>query len=354
MAPAFNLDLFFDLSPDLLCIAGFDGYFKRINPAVAKALGYSREELMARPINDFVYTDDKVITETHRENLRRDIPLLNFENRYVTKGGEIVWLSWTSMPVERDGLVYAIAKDVTHKKKQEEDRNLLIAHLTKVNQDHKQLSYRTSHDLRSPVNNLLGVLYLLDTSRIQDEETLEFIQILRSATEDLSRTLDDYVDALSQREGLQVAVEELSLEESLKRVTQSLKILIDNSHAVIHADFSGAERVHFNKAYLDSVFLNLVTNAIKYARPGVAPVIRIRSSCIEGGRRLTFSDNGLGFDMDKVGDKVFGFRQQFHDHADSKGIGLYLVYTHITSLGGQISLESKPNAGTTFTITFRG
>lgn len=93
-------ELFFELSPDLLCIAGYDVYFKKINGAVSKLLGYSMEELYARPINDFIYPADQDITSKVRADLTRSKPLLNFENRYVTKGGEIVWLSWTSLPVE--------------------------------------------------------------------------------------------------------------------------------------------------------------------------------------------------------------------------------------------------------------
>ncbi len=89
------LELFFQISADLLCIAGFDGYFKQNKSCRSKLLGYTNEELMSRPINDFVYDDDKEITGKVRSELKRGNPLFHFENRYVTKSGEIVWLSWT-------------------------------------------------------------------------------------------------------------------------------------------------------------------------------------------------------------------------------------------------------------------
>ncbi len=116
----FDLEYLFDLSPDLLCIAGYDGYFKKINPAVSKTLGYSNEELFARPINSFVHPDDQEITSKNRQLIREDHPLINFENRYITKSGETVWLSWTSMPIKRDQMVFAIAKIINYKKKIEE------------------------------------------------------------------------------------------------------------------------------------------------------------------------------------------------------------------------------------------
>lgn len=106
----YPLTPFFELSSDLLCIAGFDGYFKRMNPALCDLLEYSKEELLSHPINSFVHPDDRHLTKKHRDNIRKGKPLLNFENRYVTKRGKTVWLSWTSIPLNDKRLVYAIAK----------------------------------------------------------------------------------------------------------------------------------------------------------------------------------------------------------------------------------------------------
>ncbi|MEX0681490.1 MAG: PAS domain-containing sensor histidine kinase [Balneolales bacterium] len=352
--PDFKYELFFELSPDLLCIAGYDGYFKKINRAVSELLGYTMEELYSRPINDFVYHADKDITARVRGELTRSKPLLNFENRYVTKDGKIVWLSWTSLPVDSDQLVFAIAKNITHKKKLESERNEQLANLTRVNKDLKQLSFTTSHDLRSPIHNLLNVFSLIDISKISDKETLELIEILKLSGEQLNQTVNNYVDALSEKQTTHASLEEIDLKEILDGVLQSINSLIQTSKATIHVDFSRLRTIRFNKSYLESVFLNLITNSIKYARPDRPPVISIHSEKINGSGRLIVSDNGLGFDMKKVKNKLFGLHQKFHDHVDSKGIGLYLVYNHVTSLGGKISVESKVNEGAKFIISFKG
>ena len=140
-AANFDLEYFFELSPDLLCIAGFDGYFKKINPSVSITLGYTNEELFASPINSFIHPDDHAITALKRMELYKGQPILNFENRYLTKSGEIVLLSWTSMPIKRDELVFAIAKNVTFKKHLDEfDR--ISAILEMINNDHK-LRFKT-------------------------------------------------------------------------------------------------------------------------------------------------------------------------------------------------------------------
>ena len=349
---AFNLELFFELSHDLFCIAGYDGYFKRINNSVSTILGYTREELFARPISDFIHPDDREITSKYRDHLKKSVPLLNFENRYITKSAEVVWLAWTSMPDEKEKLVYAIAKNITHKKKNEHDRNELLTKLTQLNKDLKQITYSTSHDLRAPVNNLLSVFDLLDVSKIQDVEILGFIDMFRAATESLKGNLNTYVDNL-QQDSLNVQTEQVNLNECINTVLNSLRALIGNSNTTINIDFSEVSHISFNKAYLESVFLNLVTNSIKYAKPGVPAVITTYTQQVDNTTQLVFADNGLGLDMDKVKDKIFGFKQTFHDHAEAKGIGLYLVYNHITNLGGTIVIESKPNEGAKFIITFQ-
>ena len=349
----YSLEFFFESSADLLCIAGFDGYFKRISPSVSRLLGYSHAELMARPIYEFIHPEDRPLTARHRDNISNNVPLLNFENRYITKSGETIWLSWTSMPVEELKLVYAIAKNITHKKKLEHERNALIANLTRVNDELKLATLTTSHDLRSPVSNLLAIFSLMDVSKIQDEKTLEFIEILKMAAESLKQTLSNYEHVLNQNDDLGPAIEKVYFDACLSTVMQSLNSLVRDSKATIAADFAAVEHILFNKPYLESIFLNLVTNSIKYARPGVPPQIKIYSRKSEGVSELVFSDDGQGFDMEQIKDKLFGFRQKFHHHADSKGIGLYLVYHHVTSLGGSIAIDSKPNEGATFVISFK-
>ncbi|TBX70042.1 PAS domain-containing sensor histidine kinase [Flavobacterium silvisoli] len=353
LCDTYNTELFFELSADLLFIAGFDGYFKKVNPAACQLLEYSAEELLDKPINYFIHEDDRDITTQNRNNIKAGIPLLNFENRYVTKSGDIIWLSWTSMPLDDLELVYAIAKNITHIKKMEEERNTLLLNLQKINKDLKKLTYTASHDMRSPVNNLLTVYSLLDTSKIDDEETFEYIEMSKKATEGLKQTLDNYVDNISHNESLLVKSEPLSFEKSLQSVSDSIKSLIKSTRTTLVYDFSEADTIQFNKSYLDSIFLNLITNAIKYANPEVMPIVTISSKKKHDITQLIVTDNGQGFDIKKVKNKIFGLNQKFHNNPDSKGIGLYLVYHHVMDMGGSIDVQSQIGVGTTFTINFK-
>ncbi|MEO8254064.1 MAG: ATP-binding protein, partial [Flavobacterium sp.] len=143
------------------------------------------------------------------------------------------------------------------------------------------------------------------------------------------------------------------LNNCLNEVLCSINSLIKKSKTTITIDFSKTNKILFKKSYLKSIFLNLITNAIKYAKPNTLPVITIRTERINTDTKLIISDDGIGFDMEKVKDKVFGLYQTFNDHIDSHGIGLYLVHNQVTTLGGTITLESEVNQGATFTITIK-
>lgn len=348
-----SLEPFFNLSMDLLCIAGFDGYFKRVNPALIQLLGYTEEELFSRQIREFIHEEDRDMTARYRDNLKNNVPLVNYENRYVTKSGDIIWLHWTSIPLEGENLVYAIAKNITHKKSLEKERIEHLIDLVNKNLELKQLNYTTSHDLRSPVNNLLSIFGFLDIDKIDDPEILETLDYMRRATEGLNKSLNKYVDLLSKKDASELELEEVDFKKVLKQVKLSISSLLNNANVTFNVDFSGLTGVQHNVSYMESIFLNLLTNSIKYARPDVAPVISITSRISEGNKQLVYTDNGLGFDMEKFGNKIFGLNQKFHHNGDSKGVGLYLVYSHINSLGGSIAVESEVNKGVTFTITFK-
>jgi PAS domain S-box-containing protein len=348
----FNFEYFFDLTADLLCIAGYDGYFKKVNPAVSQVLGYTMEELYVTPINDFVHPEDRNTTSQVRDQLHKAKPLLNFENRYVTKSGETVWLSWTSMPVDNQKVVFAIAKNITHQKEIEGKRNSMLSQLSLLNQELKQLTFSTSHDLRAPVNSLVAAFDHLDTDKIEDEETLELIQLLRNTGKKLSVTLNNYVDILKERHEKEASIEQIHLSDTIHGVLESIKSLIESSKTRITIDFSKVDLVQFNVTYLESIFLNLITNSIGYAKPGIAPEINIWSQHHNGQPQLIIQDNGMGMDLEKIGHRIFRINQSFHGNPDSKGVGLYLIYHHVTTLGGRIEVESQVNEGTRFSITF--
>jgi signal transduction histidine kinase len=162
------------------------------------------------------------------------------------------------------------------------------------------------------------------------------------------------INVLIIKENRNLPTLELDFEDIFNNVQSSISNTLINAAAVIETDFSAAPSVAFSSTYMESIFLNLLTNSVKYAHPERSLIVKVATKKdATGGTVLTFSDNGIGMNMEKVKDKIFGLYQRFHNNADSKGIGLYLIHSQIIALGGQIEVESEVNVGTTFTIYFK-
>ena len=348
-----RLEPFFEQSMDCLCIADYEGYFVKINPAFINLLGYCEEELKSKLISEFIYPEDQERTAAFREALKRNVPLVNFENRYLSKSGSIIWLHWTSIPQENERLIYAIAKDITHTKNLEKERISHLSQLSKVNKKLKQQNYSTAHDLRSPLNKIMSLVNLIDLSKIDDADTKEILSLIQLSAEGLKDSMNTHIDSYKEGDVLDIELEEVDFQNVFNKVQNSISSLIERASVKFHIDFCALKTVNFKDIYMESIFLNLITNSIKYARPSIPPEITITTVQENGEKKLIYSDNGRGFDMKKVGGLIFKLNEKFHGNEDSKGVGLYLVHEQITSLGGSIELDSQVDQGTIFTIRFK-
>jgi PAS domain S-box-containing protein len=347
------LSQFFYHTPDLLCIASFEGYFLKVNPAVSKVLGYTEEELLTIFIPDLQVDEDKELTKITRDQMLQGEPLLNFENRYKTKDGDIVWLSWTSIPIYEKRYVFAIAKNVTKRKAFEKQQALFYEDLSRINKDLEHFARLASHNLRSPLANITGLFDLLDYDKIENEDNLNVINLIKQSTEKVSATLESYINELVQKDTNATRhLENLSIEDCLNDVRLSLNAMIEKSNAVIETDFSAFDDIEFNRSYMESILLNLLTNALKYRKPKVAPYVSFKTVFNGNLKQLVIADKGIGFDMNKAKDRIFGLNQTFHTNSDAKGVGLFLVKKQVTEMGGEIAVDSVKDVGTTFTITF--
>lgn len=326
-----------------------------VNDAAINHYGYSREEFLSKSLMDIRPATDipKLIAYQqlpHQPGLRHA-----GEWRHLKKDGSIIDVKVILHEVEQNGIPcrMAVIHDITSEKKHKEEKERMIEELIRTNQDLQQFSYITSHNLRAPISNLLGILTLLDTSAIQDETVAMLLEGMRTSTEDLNRTVNDLVQILIIKSGTESSYEMTDFSESFRKVAATISQLVQDAGAVIQTDFTGAEKILFNKAYLDSIFLNLMTNAIRYRDPARPLHISVHTSEQDDHIYMSFSDNGLGINLERYGDRIFGLYQRFHDFPDGKGLGLYMIRTQITQLGGNITISSQPGAGTTFHIYFK-
>lgn len=345
-----------DSTDDAVISCDLEGKITSWNKGAEKLLGFTAEEAIGDEFKMFVPMDEVLLeTELMHKTIKQD-GFNQVQSKRVKKNGELIDVSITLSPIRDEKKqivgVSKIVRDVTTLNKTKKDLELLIKELTSNNKELKQFSYITSHNLRGPLTNLMGILELLDLDKITDQKTLTLLEAFRSSTNALHNTLDDLIQILIIKENTNHELTSLNLEEHLKKVSASISNTIKRTQTKIDFDFSTTNTVRFNSAYLESIFLNLITNAIKYSKPDQTPHIRISSTIKNNCVQLSFADNGMGMNWEKVKDKIFGLYQKFHRHSDSKGIGLYLVYSQITSLGGSIEVETELNKGTTFVISF--
>ncbi len=281
----------------------------------------------------------------------------NSEFRIVWRDSSIRYIG-TSGFIERvDGKakrIIGVSWDVTMEKEAALEKETLLKELVANNLELKQFTYITSHNLRAPLTNLVSICDIIQPETGIDEFTMQLIEGFKTSTYNLNETLNDLIEVLIIKENRSIHKDLLTFEEIFKKITESLSMSLLEKKVIINADFSVAHSVVFVNEYLESVFLNLLTNAIKYRHPDRDPIITIRTSREpDGDTKLTFTDNGIGINMALAKDKIFGLYKRFHNNSDSKGIGLYLIHSQITTLGGKIEVESEENIGTTFTITFK-
>ena len=240
-------------------------------------------------------------------------------------------------------------QDFTDRKKIEEEREVIIKELIKSNNDLKQFSFITSHNLRAPLSNILGIFQLLDTSGM-DEVNTQLLNLINTSALQLQETIKDLSDIIVIRNQSEVKNEIFKIENIFENICKIyLNTIKDISHS-IKTDFQ-AKEVLLHKPYVESIFINLVSNAIKYRSSKRPLELSITTFANEQDELvIKFSDNGIGLDILRLKDRLFGLYQRFHNHTEGKGLGLFIVKSQVAAMGGSIALESEEDRGTTFTI----
>lgn len=327
-----------------------------VNPAFTNITGYKPKEIIGKPATEYFDRNSVKNNMSKLSQALKNKQELEFESYNTHKNGEKYWLNVTLLPISNSEGEHShwisIQREITKEKEREKEREQLINELTQNNKDLKQFSYITSHNLRAPLSNLTGLLDLLHDIPIENEELKEILNGFSSSTKMLNDTINDLVKVIVIKDSLSIAKEKLHINEILNITLNQLNNIITFNKPEINLKIDKAPIIFVNKTFFESILLNLLTNAIKYRVKERHLKITISSKEINNKIVLTFSDNGIGIDLKRNKDKVFGLYQRFHDYPDSKGLGLYLVKSQVESMGGKIEIESEVNIGTTFTLTF--
>lgn len=329
------------------------------DPKWVKTLGYDPDKFLKEMSwLDLVHPEDSDnVKENMRGLLDGKLPANSLAYRIRTKAGQWKWiLSFSKiLAFKKDGTagnLIGAHLDIDFVKEKERELQEITKELRKTNSELEKFAYITSHNLRAPVVNLMSL------TQIQAEETLtpelneEITNKIHYCVQQLDSTLNDLIEIVASKSGSHVLKESLNIQAELDLIVRSIEKQVSDSGARIETNFAEVKNIYFPKRFLHSILLNLLTNSIKYRSDKRKLVITIKTRIKKDFTVLYFSDNGIGMNMNKFGNKIFGLYQRFHSEIDGKGLGLYIIKSQIESLDGKIEVDSMPDVGTTFKVSF--
>ncbi|CAN5485754.1 hypothetical protein BH09BAC3_BH09BAC3_36490 [soil metagenome] len=323
------------------------------NQGLSNITGYSIEELMGMDGLSLVASE-------YREHIIQKIRTgyeLPYDVIGLKKDGTRYHLEVHAKNIPFQNKVVRVTefRDITERKQIEEsirEQNVRLGdiadNLTSKNEQLEEFTQIVSHNLRAPVGNIVTLLSLYESAN--EAERTEYIHHLKNSSNLLLGTLNELNEVLKIKQSQRIEAQDLEFSMVHNNVCQMLSASISELNADIHADFSAAPKIQYPNIYLESIFLNLVSNALKYHSPTRTPQIRIKTYLKEKDLMLTIEDNGLGINLEKYRHQIFKMRKTFHEHPESRGLGLFLIKNQIESMGGEINLTSVVGKGTTFYV----
>ena len=383
-----ELDRFFTISLDLQCIATFDGYFTRVNPAWQRMLGYTSEELLTQPFLDFVHPDDREPTVAAVSALKTGARVTDFENRYRARDGSYKWILWNAAAFPELGTMYADGRDITERKRAEEalkqhgremevarreqqDNAERLAQLVRELEVAKHVAEEAtaakgeflanmSHEIRTPMNGIIGMTELALRTKLTDRQR-EYLRSVQHSAEALLTLINDILD-FSKIEARRLSLEQVTF-DLRETVEEAVRLLATRAHEKnlelachIHPDVP--QTVVTDPGRLRQVLINLVGNAIKFTERGevvvTVEVQEMRGS--EAALHFTVSDTGIGVPAEKQW-QIFGAFVQADASTTRRyggsGLGLTISAQLVELMGGRIWLESEVGHGSRFHFVAR-
>ena len=369
-----ELDKFFTMSLDMLCIAGLDGYFKRVNPAWEKTLGHSREDMLARPYLEFIHPDDREETISRAGGLARGEDVVSFENRYRCRDGSYRWLLWKATLDPDEHRIYAIARDVTERRRAEEAREENAARLALLVRELEVARRRAedaarvksdflanmSHEIRTPMNAVMGMTDLALGTDLSAEQR-GYLTTVKVSARALLDLVDDILDLSKIEAGkLELDRVEVDVRETVEDAIKVLAVRAGQKGLELACRVSPAvpSALLGDPGRLRQVVLNLAGNAIKFTERGEVVLDAEVASEDDDDVWIRFAvrDTGIGVPADKR-DQIFAPFTQADSSTTRRfggsGLGLAIATQLVELMGGTLAVDSEVGRGSTFHFTAR-
>ena len=345
-----ELRLTFEHAHTGMCILDLEGKLQKSNISMTAILGYSEEEMRNLTFFDITHPEDIEKTEIlMSELLARKRDSYKLEKRYIHKNGDVIWanVSLSAVKNEKGEFLHFVSQveDISDKKQ-------LTDNLTEHNNRLVNFAHIVSHNLRSHTSN---ISMLLDLAQDDDSEIVEneYFKNIRTVSDNMNDTICHLNEIVEINSKVSTTLTSQNLLEIVRKAVKSVESLAKQSDTTIEININKDHNVIAVHAYLESILLNFLTNAIKYRYPGRKNQV-VFTSGIEGNYvYLSVKDNGLGIDLKRYGTKLFGMYKTFHNHPDARGMGLFISKNQVEAMGGKIVVESEVNKGTNFKTYLR-
>ncbi|MCL6268012.1 PAS domain-containing sensor histidine kinase [Flagellimonas myxillae] len=327
-----------------------------VNKAECEYLGTTPDTLLGKTDFDLY---DKAVAQISRDEdlevMRTLEPMLARETINVRKDGSSTNFLTSKIPIldlngKSNGLI-GMSMDITHIKQKEEQLHNLINVTAIQNKKLINFAHIVSHNLRSHTANFSMLLDFL-IRETEEKEKQRIMKMLFHASDNLLDTLENLNEVVDISTNVNLDKKSLNLGENITKMQQNLSAFLEENQVEFENFIPDDLMVLSVPAYLESILLNLVTNAVKYRHPDRTPKVELRA--IKQEKHLLFSvtDNGLGIDLERYGKKIFGMYKTFHNNKDARGLGLYIIKNQIEAMDGSISVNSEVDKGTTFNVYF--
>jgi PAS domain S-box-containing protein len=331
-----------------------EGNYSYMNPFFCQQFALKAEEWLGKPSLDLIVPDDHqacldtvsscFITPeiSHWVILRKP----HFTGIVSTQWEFKLILDNDGKPME----IVCIGHDITSLVMRQQELQNLVDITADQNKKLLNFTYIISHNIRSHVANIIGVIELNDLGT-DDEKQISW-DLIKKSIGGLDTTIKNLNDIINIQTNINLPIKYVQIRNEIEGIINSIKVLFDNAETNITYSFDHSISWQTNPAYFQSIILNLLTNSLKYKALTRPLKIKLSIAYEDNFNVLIFRDNGLGIDLQRNGDKVFGMYKTFHGNADAKGMGLFIVKNQIEALGGKIEIDSEVNIFTTFKVCF--
>lgn len=327
-----------------------------VNKSECDYLGMEAEDLIGKTDFD-LYDEDmaQISRDEDLEVMRTLEPMLGRETINVRKDGRTTNFLTSKIPLlDQDGKAYGLigmSMDITNLKQKEDELRDLINVTAIQNKKLINFAHIVSHNLRSHTANFSMLLDFLIREK-EESEKQRIMKMLSHASDNLLDTLENLNEVVDISTNINLDKKSLNLNENIIKVQQNLSAFLQENKVEFVNTVPKKLMVKSVPAYLESILLNLVTNAVKYHSPKRTPVIELKAKKQDSQVIFSITDNGMGIDLKRYGGKIFGMYKTFHNNADARGLGLYIIKNQVEAMGGNITVSSEVDQGSTFNVYF--